>query len=108
MYTVTSTQPYLVFTVTLLFQFLSCPTKLYIKAAKHVLRYLREIHHLNLLFPYGMTFTLEGLSGKQPVEQQPPLVLKGLSYSNYAGCCDIRRSTSGYIFRLASYTNTIS
>ena len=102
MYAVTGTRPDLVFTVTLLSQFLSCPTKFHLGAAKRVLRYLKGTRHLKLLFPYGMPLALEGLSGKQPVEQQPPLVLEGLSDSDYAGCRDTRRSTSGYIFRLAN------
>ena len=97
-YAVTGMQLDLVFTVTLLSQFLSCPTKFHPGAAKCVLWYLKGTYHLKLLFPYGKPLALEGLSGKCPI------ILEGLSDSNYAGCRDTRRLTLGYIFRLVSCT----
>ena len=90
MYTVTRMRPDLAFTVTPLSQFLTQPTKYYIRAAKHVLRYLKGTRDLKLLFPLGQT--------------QQYLTFEGFTNSNFAGCLDTHQSTSGYVFKLAGAT----
>jgi len=87
MYTVTGTRPDLTYTVNRLSQFLSKPTKRHMGAAKHVLRYLKGTRSLKLTYPLGK-----------------PLILQGFTDSDYAGCPDTRRSTSGYVFKLADCT----
>ena len=90
MYTVTGTRPDLAYTVTLLSQFSSCPNQQHLSAAKRVLRYLKGTRDQKLVFPYTHGST--------------PLSLEGYCDSDLAGSHDSRRSTSGYIFRLAGST----
>ena len=86
-YTVTGTWPDLAFTITLLLQYLTCPTQEYYDAIKHVFWYLQETTENKLFFPYSKS-----------------LVLEGFTDSNFAACWDTRRSTSGYIFKLGGTT----
>ena len=62
-------------------KYLSDPGQSYWKTAKKVLRYLQGTKDLMLI--YRQTKTLEVVS---------------FSDSNYAGCVDDKKSTSGYIF----------
>ena len=87
MYAVTGTRPDLAFAVTLLSQFLTCPTNQHIGTAKRILRYIQGTKEHKLIFPYDQ-----------------PLVLEGYSDSSFASCKDTRRSTSGYIFKLGNAT----
>src|SRR5258705_4127210 len=88
MYTVIGTRPDITFTVTRLSQFLTKPTKNHFGAIKHVFRYLKGTRNIKLSFPYS--------------QQQNALILEGFTDSDFAGCPDTRRSTSGYIFKLAN------
>ena len=87
MYTLTGTQPDLAFPITLLSQYLTCPTQEHFNAVKHVFRYLQGTKNNKLFFLYGKS-----------------LVLEGFTDSNVAACRDTRRSTSGYIFKLGGGT----
>ena len=87
MYAVTRMQPDLAFAVTLLFQFLTCPTSLHIGTTKRILCYIQGTKEHELIFPYNQ-----------------PLVLEGYSDSSFGSFKDIRRLTSGYIFKLGNAT----
>jgi len=79
-YLVTGTRPDLVYTISFLAQFSSCPTDEHIKAAKHVFRHVNETRNLGLFYPYTTT---------NPIDVYVD--------ADSAGCHDTRRSTSGYI-----------
>ena len=87
MYAVTGIWPDLAFAVILLSQFLTCPTSQYIGTAKWILRYIQGTKEHKLIFPYNQL-----------------LVLEGYSDSSFGSCKDIRRLTSGYIFKLGNAT----
>ena len=87
MYTLTGTQPDLAFPITLLSQYLTCPTQEHFDAIKHVFRYLQGTKKNKLFFSYSKS-----------------LVLEGFTDSNFAPCQDTRRSISGYIFKLGGAT----
>jgi hypothetical protein len=65
-------------------RFLNDPGKEHWKAVKRVLRYLQRTKH------YMLTYT-----------KSDQLVIVGYSDSDFAGCQDSRRSTSGYVYLLA-------
>jgi hypothetical protein len=81
LYLSTQTRPDLSYSVGVLARHQSAPSVLHLAAAKRVLRYLRGSLSLGLMFP----------KGGDPV-------LSGYCDSDYAGCADSRRSTSGYLF----------
>ena len=87
MYAVTCTRPDLTHTISLPSQFNSCPNETHLMAAKHVLRYLNGTKDRTLFYPAN--------------EQ---LYLEGFADADYATCLDMRRSFSGYIFRLGCAT----
>ena len=83
MYAQVCTRPDIAFVVGVLGRYLSDPGQSHWKAAKKVLRYLQGTK--DLMLTYRHTDTLE---------------VVGFSDSDYAGCMDDRRSTSGYIFMM--------
>ena len=87
MYLVTYTRPDLAFIVTRLSQFNKCPSTLHMAQAKRVLRYLKGTRDKKLLYPFQQTFSLLAYSD-----------------SDYAGCSDTRKSTSGYIMQFGEST----
>jgi len=80
MYLVTGTKPHLMYTISFLTQFSSCPTEEHIKAAKHVFRYVDGTRNLGLFYPYTATNALNVYAD-----------------ADFGGCHDTKRSTSGYI-----------
>jgi len=80
MYLVTGTRPDLAYTISFLAQFCSCLTDENIKAAKHVFRYVNGTRNLGLFYPYTTTNAIDIYVD-----------------TDFAGCHDTRRSTSGYI-----------
>ena len=83
------TRPDIAFAVKELSRFLDCPGLKHWSAAQHLLEYVKNTHH------YGLRYTrpcegikLEGL-------------LHGYSDADWAGQVEDRRSTSGYVFKLA-------
>ena len=86
-YAVMGTQPDLTYVIIKLFQYMTNPSAVYLGAAKQVLRFLKGTRDQKLCYQYGQ-----------------PLVLEGFVDSDFAGCRDTRRSTSGYIFQLEQAT----
>ena len=83
MYAQVCTRPDIAFTVGMLGRYQSNPGKDHWKAAKKVMRYLQGTKDYKLM--YRRTSNLE---------------VVGYSDSDFAGCVDSRKSTSGYIFIL--------
>ncbi|XXG87673.1 hypothetical protein AAC387_Pa11g2303 [Persea americana] len=81
----TTTQPDIMFVVSLLSRYMDHPTELHFQAAKRVLRYLKRTCDLGILYRKG---------GDEE--------LIAYTDSEYAGDLDDRRSTSGYVFMLNS------
>ena len=84
MYAQVCTRLDIAFIVDVLGRYLSDPCQSHWKAVKKVLRYLQGTK--DLMLTYWSTDTLK---------------VVGFSDSNYAGCVDDKKSTSGYIFMMA-------
>ena len=80
MHPVTGTRPDLAYRIPFFAQFSSCPTKEHIKSAKNVFRYVNETRNL------GLCYSCTTMKSK-----------KVNVNTDFAGCLDTRRSTSGYI-----------
>uniref|UniRef100_A0A2N9GEG7 Retrovirus-related Pol polyprotein from transposon TNT 1-94 n=1 Tax=Fagus sylvatica TaxID=28930 RepID=A0A2N9GEG7_FAGSY len=85
MYAQVCTRPDIAFTVGMLGRYQSDPGLDHLRAAKKVMRYLQGTKDYMLM--YRRTDNLEVI---------------GYSDSDFAGCIDSRKSTSGYIFMMAS------
>lgn len=81
----TTTRPDLMYSVSLISIYMTQPTELHLMAAKRVLRYVKGT--LN----FGVFYKKEGNKD-----------LAAFTYSDYAGCLEDRKSTSGYVFLLSS------
>ena len=86
LYLVSCTRPDIAHAVGMLARYMDNPGTQHWEAAKHVLRYLKGTSDL------GITYT----RGKYQGSSTSPLV--GYSDSDYAGCLDTRKSTTGYVF----------
>ncbi|XP_042006053.1 secreted RxLR effector protein 161-like [Salvia splendens] len=86
MYAQVCTRPDIAFIVGMLGRYLSNPGMDHWKAVKRVLRYLQRTK--NYMLTYRKSDQLE---------------IIGYSDSDFAGCQDSRRSTSGYVFMLAGW-----
>ena len=84
MYAQVCTRPDIAFVVGMLGRYQSNPSIDHWKAAKKVMRYFQETKYYKLM--YRLTSNLE---------------VVGYSDSNFVGCVDSRKSTTGYIFILA-------
>ncbi|CAN1217084.1 Retrovirus-related Pol polyprotein from transposon TNT 1-94 [Linum perenne] len=80
-----TTRPDIAFTVNYLSQFVSRPTDLHMAAAMRVIRYLKNAPATGLFFSASTEFKLQGFSD-----------------SDWAGCPDSRRSTTGYCVYLGN------
>ena len=80
MYLVTGTRPDLAYTISFLAQFSSYPTEEHIKAAKQVFRYVNGTRNLGLFYTYTTTNAIDVYGD-----------------TDFAGCIDTQRATSGYI-----------
>lgn len=80
----TAMRPDLVFTVSLLSRFMSCPTNLHLQVAKIILRYVRGTLNYGILYQKHETYDLIGYTD-----------------SDYAGDLGDMKSTSGYTFMLS-------
>ncbi|WJZ88075.1 hypothetical protein VitviT2T_007407 [Vitis vinifera] len=83
MYAQVCTRPDIAYIVGMLGRYLSNPGMDHWKKAKRVMRYLQRTKD------YMLTY-----------RRSSHLEIVGYSYSNFAGCLDSRKSTSGYIFML--------
>ncbi|KAG8492771.1 hypothetical protein CXB51_010255 [Gossypium anomalum] len=81
----TATRPDLMHAISLLARFMHCCNVVHFRAAKRVLRYIKGTLRLGLLF-----------------KKEEELKLVGYSDSDWAGCIDDMKSTSGYFFTLGS------
>ena len=89
MYIALATRPDIAFAITALSRYNEAPLQMHLTAAKRVLRYLKTTVNHQLHLGY---------------KEQP--VLEGFTDSDWAGCKDKRKSTSGYVF--FSYGGPIS
>jgi hypothetical protein len=83
-------RPDIALAVSELSRFVSAPCHLHLMAAKHLLRYLNGTKEL------GLVYSKQGNQG--PVDMSN--LLWGYVDSDWAGCPDSRRSTSGYVLML--------
>ncbi|MCO5599177.1 hypothetical protein L7F22_053277 [Adiantum nelumboides] len=83
MYAMVSTRPDIAFAMGVVSRYMANPGKKHWEAVKHVLRYLKGSANKCLRFGNSDTSIV------------------GYTDSNYAGCVDTRRSTSGYAFLFA-------
>ncbi|KAG8501378.1 hypothetical protein CXB51_003478 [Gossypium anomalum] len=81
----TATRPDLMHAVSLLARFMHCCNVVHFRAAKRVLRYIKGTLKLGMLF-----------------KKKKELKLVSYSDSDWAGCIDDMKSTSGYFFTLGS------
>lgn len=81
----TATRPDIMFAVSLISRYMSRPIELHLSAAKRVLRYLQGTTGFGIFYAKG--------GNKE---------LIGFTDSDYAGCLEDRKSTSGYTFILSS------
>ena len=58
----TASRPYIVYSVGMCVRFQACPRDSHLKAAKHILRYLKKTGDLILFYPAGDTFDLVGFA----------------------------------------------
>ena len=84
MYAQVCTRPDIAYAVGMLGRYLSNPGMDHWKAAKRVMRYLQRTKDFMLIY-----------------QRSDQLMVTGYSDSDFAGCLDSRKSTSGYIFLLA-------
>jgi hypothetical protein len=82
MYVMVTTQPDIAHTVGIVNKFMHSPGRLHWNAMKHIFRYLVGTQD------HDITFRPDELS-----------ILVGFTNSNYVGCYDSRKSTSGYFFK---------
>ncbi|PRQ33949.1 putative RNA-directed DNA polymerase [Rosa chinensis] len=81
----TSTRPDLMYAVSLIARYMSQPTELHLMAAKRVLRYVKGTVGFGILY-----------------KKEASGVLTAYTDSDYAGCLEDRKSTSGYAFMMSS------
>jgi hypothetical protein len=84
------TRPDIAFAVSELSRFVSSPCEKHWEAAKHLMRYIKGTRN------FGLTYCLPNGSGSE----DKPNLLWGYVDSDWAGCPDSRRSTSGYVLMM--------
>jgi hypothetical protein len=84
LYLMTCTRPDISYAVGLLARFMQEPRELHWRCVKRVLKYLNATQDYNLVFTKCKTSEIN---------------LTGFTDSDYAGCIEDRKSTSGYIFK---------
>ena len=81
----THTRPDIVHAVSIVSRFMNEPSKSHFAAAKRILRYIKGTKSYGILYETEQDFKLTSFTD-----------------SNWAGCVDDRKSTSGYVFQLGS------
>lgn len=84
-YVVNVTRPDIAFAINVLSRYLNNPGQAHWKAVKQVLRYLRGTTSKGIMFDSNKIFSVCGYND-----------------SDYAGCEDKRRSTTGYVFTICN------
>ncbi|XP_058761096.1 secreted RxLR effector protein 161-like [Vicia villosa] len=84
---VTATRPDVMYAISLISRYMFMPTELHFAAAKRILRYLKGTIEYGLFYRRGGNRELVGFTD-----------------SDYAGCVEDRKSTSGYTFILSDAT----
>src|SRR5271170_6776655 len=90
-------RPDITFAASKLSQFNSDSTTVHLKAARHVLRYLKATKHFKITYGGAHQFNAEGYSAKLVPKE---LFEYGFADADYAGDKDDRKSTTGYVFIL--------
>lgn len=85
MYLAVSTRPDLSFAIGLVSRFLENPRETHVNAVKRILRYIKGTINYGIFFKSNVNLNLFAYSD-----------------SDYAGCVNTRRSTSGYVFKLGN------
>ncbi|XP_014632947.1 uncharacterized protein LOC114420512 [Glycine soja] len=81
----TATRPDILFAVSILSRFMHCASEVYLQAAKRVIRYVKGTLDYGIMYSLSHNFKLHGYSD-----------------SDWTGCIDDMRSTSGYCFSFGS------
>ena len=81
----TATRPDILFAVSILSRFMHCASEVHLQAAKRVIRYVKGTLDYGIMYSHSHNFKLHGYSD-----------------SDWAGCIDDMRSTSGYCFSFGS------
>ena len=84
----TTTQPDVMFMVSLINKFMDCPNELHLQATKRTLRYLKGIIGFGVFYKEGGSEEL--------------IAYTDSDYADYAEDLDDRKSTLGYVFMLSS------
>ena len=77
----TATRPNIVFVVSLLSRYMHCASKIHFQAEKRILRYVKGTIDFGIRFQHEQKFSLQGYSD-----------------SDWDGCVDDMKGTSGYCF----------
>lgn len=86
MYAMLGTCLDLAYAISIVSQYVSRPNNSHWQAVKQIFRYIKGTLNLELTF------------------KEPLRALEGYTDANWAGDCDTRRSTSGFLFNLGSGT----
>jgi len=81
----TATKPDILFAVSILSRFMHCASEVHLQAAKRVVRYIKDTLDYDVKYSHSHNFKLYGYSD-----------------SDWAGCVDNMRSTTGYCFTFGS------
>ena len=80
-----ASRPHILHALSLLSRYMNCASRIHFQAAKRVLRYVKDTIDFGIRYHYVKNFRLHGYSD-----------------SDWAGCADDMRSTSGYLFSFGS------
>ncbi|XP_075080568.1 secreted RxLR effector protein 161-like [Nicotiana tabacum] len=81
----TATRPDTVHSVSLLSRYMHCASEIHFQAAKHIIRYVKGTVNFGIMFKRALDFQFNGYFD-----------------TDWAGCLDDMRSTSGYCFSFGS------
>jgi len=99
MYAAIGTRPDIAFAVGALSRFLSNPGRRHWNEAKHVLTYLKSMSDYAIRYSSSISPPGEAIGYSRGVAMKPTeSPIEGFSDSDWAGCVDTRRSTSGFVW----------
>ena len=101
MYAAIGTRPDIAFSVGALSRFLSNPGRHHWKEAKRMLTYLKGTSHYAIQYSSSMSSPGKATGYSRGVAMKPvESPLEGFSDSDWAGCVDTQRSTSGFVWMM--------